>query len=42
MYESLFDLEHGLEDDIQPNIIGDKGYPLLPWFMIFHKQIVNV
>ncbi len=42
MYESFFDLEHGLKYDFRPNIIGDKGYPLLPWFVIFHKQIVNV
>jgi hypothetical protein len=27
---------------IKPYILGDKWYPLLPWFMILHKQIGNV
>jgi hypothetical protein len=25
------------ESGIKPCIIGDKGYPLLPWLMVPHK-----
>jgi hypothetical protein len=38
----LFDPKHGLEDGICPYIIGNKGYPLLPLFMIPNKQTTNV
>jgi hypothetical protein len=37
MFDGFFDLEHGSYDGIIPYILGDKGYPLLPWFMIPHK-----
>ncbi len=30
------------QDNICPYIIRDKGYFLLPWFMILHKQNANV
>jgi hypothetical protein len=41
-YNGLFDPEHGSQDNIHPYILGDKGYLLLPWFMIPHKQNANV
>jgi hypothetical protein len=36
-YGNLFHLEHG-EIDIRSYITGDKGYPLLPWLMVYCKQ----
>jgi hypothetical protein len=33
----LVQIDQG-ENGIKPYIIVDKGYPLLPWLMIFHKQ----
>jgi len=33
LFHEIF-LHHG----IKPYIIGDKGYLLLPWLMVFHKQ----
>jgi hypothetical protein len=36
-FDGFFDHEHGSQDGINPYILGDKGYPLLPWFMIPHK-----
>ncbi len=40
--ESFFNLEHGSQDNIRPYILGDKGYPLLPWLMIcYHKLIIS-
>jgi hypothetical protein len=23
----------------KPYILGDKGYPILPWLLVLHKQI---
>jgi hypothetical protein len=31
-----------MEREIGPYMLGDKWYPLLPWFMILHKHIGNV
>jgi len=38
---TLGDLFHewNLHHGIKPYIIGDKGYSLLPWLMVPHKQI---
>jgi hypothetical protein len=30
------------QNDIRPYSLGNKGYPLLPWLMILHKQNANV
>jgi hypothetical protein len=37
-YKVLFSLECG-QEGVKTYIIEDKGYPLLPWLMISHKQI---
>jgi hypothetical protein len=34
---NLVQIDQG-ESGIKPYIIVDKGYPLLPWLMILHKQ----
>jgi len=34
----LFIIELG-QKGIKLYVLGDKGYPLLPWFMVSHKQI---
>jgi hypothetical protein len=31
--------EHDAHEGIMFYIIEDKGYPLMPWLMVFHKQI---
>jgi hypothetical protein len=30
------------QDNIHPYLFGNKGYLLLPWFRIIHKQNANV
>ncbi len=35
-------LNRSMEREIKPYILGDKWYPLLPCFIILHKQIGNV
>jgi hypothetical protein len=37
-YKDLFSLECD-QEGVRTYIIEDKGYPLLPWLMISHKQI---
>jgi hypothetical protein len=34
----LFVIELG-QKGIKPYVLRDKGYPLLPWLMVPHKQI---
>jgi hypothetical protein len=29
-FDGFFDLEHGSQNGINPYILGDKGYPILP------------
>lgn len=36
----LFRMVHG-EKKFELYILGDKGYPLLPWVMVRHKQVSN-
>lgn len=36
---NLFQLNHGKK--VSNHYIGIKGYPLMPWLMILHKQITN-
>jgi hypothetical protein len=38
-HERNFFNELDLHESIKPYIIGNKGYPLLPWMMVPHKQI---
>jgi len=37
----LFQMVQG-EEGIKLHILGDKGYPLLPWLMVLLKQFGNV
>lgn len=37
-HHGLFHFDHGFQNGIYPYIIGDKGYPLLPWLVIPHKH----
>jgi hypothetical protein len=41
VYGDMFQLTRG-EENIKLYILGEKGYLLLPWLMIPHKQIANV
>ncbi len=36
VYGNMFQLNRG-EENIKLYILGDKGYPLLPWLMIIHN-----
>lgn len=36
MHGNLFDAQHAV-DGYTPYLIGDLGYPLLPWLMVPHK-----
>ncbi len=35
---NLFVVDHG-QENIKTYILKDKGYPMLPWLMVFHKQV---
>jgi hypothetical protein len=41
-YEGFFNHEHGSQNNIWPYIVGDKGYPMLPWLMIPPSQTDNI
>lgn len=41
-FDGFLDPKHGSQDGINHYILGDKGCPLLPWFMIPHKQSANI
>jgi hypothetical protein len=35
---NLFVVDRG-QENIKTYIPKDKGYPVLPWLMVFHKQV---
>ncbi len=37
-HHGFFHFDHGCQNGIYQYIIGDKGYPLLPWLVIPHKH----
>jgi hypothetical protein len=41
MSENIFDARHAVEG-FSPYLVGNSGYPLLPWLMVPHKNVRNL
>jgi hypothetical protein len=41
MRGEILQMHHGFIDDITPYLLADKGYPLMNWLMIPHKNENN-
>ena len=38
LHQGLFAIKKGLVENLQPYLLGDKGYPLLSWLMVSYKN----
>jgi hypothetical protein len=41
MFQIVFDSRHAI-DGLIPYLLGNRGYPLLPWLMVPHKNVRNL